>query len=252
MVSCTACDNSTWTEAIVIIGAGVLLICIIIINYYNYNNYSFHCCACLFGDTRELQHAAVHLINATAEEGYNGRLQLHGDGQDSKVQGQFRRGRGDRPHGQGPGPIGPHGSRYPADRRGNKKFLSFEELKHLAHGCSEEIVRCVITDDASSMHAFTSTKNCSDHQILKYLVTIIYKLINSKEKDLASRILGQIFSGIGDYSAFNSRIESFLLKCITLGTTDDDITFLLYLVEIGMFGLDRVPNNYNTMNHSCS
>ena len=180
-------------------------------------------------------------------EGYNGRSQLHGDGQDSKVQGQFRRGRGGRSRGQEPRPIRPHGSRYPAERRGNTKFLSFEELKDLALGCSEEIVRCVITDDASFIHAFTSTKNCSDHQILKYLVTIIYKLINSKEEDLASRILGQIFSGIGDYSAFNSRIESFLLKCITFETTDDDITFLLYLVEIGFFGLDRVPD---TMSHS--
>ena len=184
-------------------------------------------------------------------DGYNGRPQLHGDEQDSRVQGQFGRRRGGRPYGHGARPIRPlrprHGDRYSADRRGGIKFLSFEDLRYLANSTSEGVVQSVNSNEAGFMQAFAYPKNCSNAQILKCLITIIYKLTKSKEGDFASRILGQIFSGEGDYGYFNYQIENLLLKSMLNEDRNDDVTCLLYLIAIGLFGLERIPN---TMIHS--
>ena len=181
--------------------------------------------------------------------GQAGRPQWHRDGQGSRAQDQFGRGRG--PHGHGARPIRPlrprHGDRPSADRRGTIKFLGFEDLRYLANSTSEEVVQSVISNEDGFMHAFAYPKNCSNAQILKYLITIIYKLTKSKEGDFASRILGQIFSGEGDYGYFNYRIENVLLKGMPNEDRNDDVTCLLYLIEIGLFGLERIPK---TMSHS--
>ena len=94
------------------------------------------------------------------------------------------------------------------------------------------------------MHAFAYPKNCSNAQILKYLITIIYKLTKSEERDFASLILGQIFSGEGDYGYLNYKIEKLLLKRMPNEARND---CFLYHVEIGLFGLERIPK---TMSHS--
>ena len=94
-------------------------------------------------------------------------------------------------------------------------------------------------NEAAFLKAFSYEKNCQKPKILKFLIKILHNLIKSQEVELASRILGQVFSSEGEYQQFSSHVD-FLLKKAPI-ERDENLLHLLYIAEIGLFGIERSP-----------
>lgn len=127
---------------------------------------------------------------------------------------------------------------------GQTRFLTWDELKTLASSTSEKVVQAIVDNEAGFMRVFKHDKSCSNPRILKYLIAIIYQLVKSKEKTLAARVLGQIFCSDGSHAQFCFQVDRLLRNAPTESNytiKNENSTCLLYLVEIGLFGIEKIP-----------
>ena len=139
----------------------------------------------------------------------------------------------------------PH--RQVAERRqsgGQTRFLTWDELKALASSTSETVVQAIVVNEAGFMRVFKHDRSCSTPRILKYLIAIIHQLVKSKEEALAARVLGQIFCGDGSHAQFCFQVDRLLKHAPTESNftiKTENSTCLLYLIEIGLFGIEKIP-----------
>ena len=126
--------------------------------------------------------------------------------------------------------------------RGGIRYLEKREIMQLAAGTSDQVVSAVQSNEAGFLKVFSHSKSCGDPRILSALIKILYLLVKSKEGQLASRILGHIYSPDGNSAQFCFQVDRLIktmpkyLKC-----TKDSINTLHYLIEIGLFGVQKIP-----------
>ena len=127
--------------------------------------------------------------------------------------------------------------------RGRVKFLSWKEISDLAKSTSEQVVKTILGNEAGFLNVFTHPESCGKSWVLKSLIKIIYLLVRSQEKGLASRVLGQVFCGDGNCAQFCFQVEKLLRNMPVEKNSEvrkENQNYLLYLLEIGLFGIKRV------------
>ena len=96
-----------------------------------------------------------------------------------------RRGRG-RAERDG---VGKRSSGLPHTRKqGGIKYLTQEDIKRLCGSDSSELVRCITENEGGFLAAFSHQPNCGYPLVLKCLIKLLYLLVKSKDRHLASRI----------------------------------------------------------------
>ena len=114
------------------------------------------------------------------------------------------------------------------------KYFSWKEINELAKSTPDKVVQAVLSNEAGFFKVFSHSDSCKNPRILKSLITIVYMIVKSSEKQLASRLLGQIYCSDGNCAQFCFQVDR-LIKGIPNEQT------LLHLIEIGLFGIERVP-----------
>ena len=157
---------------------------------------------------------------------------------------------GDRYRGRGRGYTRPQSrggdNKRPQRREVNPhsvKYLSWEEITKMANGTSEDVVRVLQTNEAGFLKVFNHDLSCRKPDILKKLIKIVYMLVKSQEVELASRVLGQIYSPEGSCAQFSFHVNRLIVNI----PTDDhhraqqNQNYLIYLLDIGLFGIHAIP-----------
>lgn len=125
---------------------------------------------------------------------------------------------------------------------GGIKFFTWDELTRLSQSTSDQVVQAILDNEAGFLKVFSHSKSCSTPRILRSLIKIMYMLVKSQEKGLASRILGQIYSADGNYAQFCFQVDILIKRMPTHPESNrvENHNCLLYLLEIGLFGVQRI------------
>ena len=128
-------------------------------------------------------------------------------------------------------------------RRG-VRYLKWDEITQMAAGTSEEVVKVLLSNEAGFLNVFSHGDSCGNPRILKALIKIVYLLAKSKEDQLASRVLGQIYSPEGDCAKFCFQVNRLIINMPTEKErpyTRANLNTLQYLLDIGLFGIHTIP-----------
>ena len=140
---------------------------------------------------------------------------------------------------------GQTGSKQCRENRGGTggfiKFLSWKEIIELSRSMSDQVVQAILNNEAGFLSVFSHSKSCNNPHILKSLIKIIYMLVKSQEKQLASRILGQVYCGDGNCAQFCFQVDRLIKSMPSERGNMENCNCLLYLLEIGLFGIERIP-----------
>ena len=161
---------------------------------------------------------------------------------------QPRQRRGSRPpHDRRPPQQGasPHQSEFEdARNRRGVRFLKWNEITGLAGTTSDMVVEAILQNEAGFLSVFSHSGSCSNPRILKALIKIVYLLVKSKEDNLASRVLGQIYSPDGNCAQFCFQVDR-LIKGMPIEqkhNMTEILNYLQYLMDIGLFGVQKIPH----------
>ena len=127
-------------------------------------------------------------------------------------------------------------------------YLTRDNIQDLARSDSATIVSCINQNEAGFLAAFKSDKFCKNPVTLKCLIRIWNTLVSVDltEAQMSSRLLAQVFSTTGDFSLFLFQLDQ-LIKGMVIEQRPhirrDDIRCLSYLINIGTFGIQRVPKS---------
>ena len=124
------------------------------------------------------------------------------------------------------------------------RYLSKEDLKHLARSPSTAVVDCINENEPGFMAVYKHDRSCSNPLSLKYMIKILYNLVKSNEEALASRVLGQILSQEGDFAIFLFHLDQLLKMMpteIRSHVRDENPRYLNYLIQIGRFAIEHIP-----------
>ena len=123
------------------------------------------------------------------------------------------------------------------------RYLSWKDITTLAASASEDVVKAILSNEAGFLKVFSHDESCKNPRILKSLIKILHTLVKSQENELAARILGQIYCGDGACAQFCFQVDR-LLRSIPNEPPQYSVqnhNYLLYLFEIGLFGILRIP-----------
>ena len=165
--------------------------------------------------------------------------------------GANRGGRGGRGMGLGGGIRGRgRGRRYPQHTRkqGAPKYLSKEEIEGLAtSNNSSRIIHCITENEGGFLAAYSHPPNSSDSKMLKHLIKLLYLLVKSEDNHLASRIVAEIFDDSSGTSIFLRNMEIAIRRMPAEihheHVKQENLQYLNYLVEIGMFAITTAPQS---------
>ena len=122
------------------------------------------------------------------------------------------------------------------------RFLTWKEILEMARGTSENVVEVLHSNEAGFLKVFSHDRSCQNTDILKSLIKILYMLVKSREVDLASRVLGQVYSPDGSCAQFSFQVDR-LVRTIPIDQqkAQENQNYLLYLLQIGLFGIHKIP-----------
>ena len=127
---------------------------------------------------------------------------------------------------------------------GGIRYLKWGEITQLAGGTTQQVVDAVQSNEAGFLSVFSRSDSCGNLRILKALIKILYLLVKSKEDQLASRILGHIYSRDGNSALFCYKVDC-LIKSMPTDKQQqymqENLNALHYLIEIGLFGIHKIP-----------
>ena len=127
---------------------------------------------------------------------------------------------------------------------GRIRYLKWDEITQLAGGTTEGVVDAVQRNEAGFLTVFSHSESCSNPRILRALIKILYLLVKSKENQLASRILGHIYSPDGNSALFCFKVDC-LIKSMPTDKQQqymqENLNALHYLIEIGLFCVHTIP-----------
>ena len=151
------------------------------------------------------------------------------------------RGRGGRSRG------GRGRGRRPEQTKGSAvKFLTKEDIDRLAHSGSSEVVACISENEGGFLDAFSQQSNSGSPITLKRLIKLLYLLVKSEDNQLASRIVAEIFDDSSGTSVFLRNLEVTIRKMPAESREfiqRENVQCLHYIVEIGSFALQSVPQS---------
>ena len=151
-------------------------------------------------------------------------------------------GRGSRGNHRGRSQSRPQHNRNP----GGTKYMTQEDIERLARSDYQELIRYITENEGGFLAAYSFERNCHHPLILKYLIKFLYLLVKSDDKDLAARIVAQIFDdsvGVGS-SVFRTNLDTLIRKMPTetrRHIVSENPQYLSYLIEIGAFAITAVP-----------
>ena len=122
--------------------------------------------------------------------------------------------------------------------------LSPKEIINLSRSMSDQVVQTVVDNGAGFLKAFSDSKSSANPNTLKSLIKIIYLLVKSKEDELAAQILGQIYCIDAKCGQFCFRVDTLIKRMpaeIDYVAKEENLTYLSYLLDIGIFGIEKVP-----------
>ena len=125
------------------------------------------------------------------------------------------------------------------------KYLRKEDLDRLAAASPDDLAKFVSNNDSKFTSAYKHPPFCTDRFTLKRLVKILYVLTRCQEAELATRTLGEILSSRGEYATFSFQLQQLPQEMpyeTRRETQEDNPYYLLYLAEIGIFALDKIPS----------
>ena len=122
------------------------------------------------------------------------------------------------------------------------RYLKWNEITGLAGTTSDMVVETILQNQGGFLSVFSHSDSCSNPRILKALIKIVYLLVKSKEDNLASRVLGQIYSPDGNCAQFCFQVDR-LIKGMPIEQQlmAENLNYLQYLTDIGVFGINKIP-----------
>ena len=132
-----------------------------------------------------------------------------------------------------------------SDRPQHNRYLTKADLDHLAFSSPSDVATFVSKNDDKFMSAYRHAPFCTNRLTLKRLVKILYILTKCQEIELTKCTLGEILSSLGEYAQFSFQLHLLLQEMPSEDrrhVQDENTDYLLYLAEIGLFALDKIPN----------
>ena len=177
-------------------------------------------------------------------------LNTRGESAIGRGSGSNRGGRGGRGMGPGGGNRGRGRGRRPPQHTRNQgatKYLSKEEIEGLAMSNSSRIIHCITENEGGFLAAFSHPPNSSHSNMLKHLIKLLYLLVKSEDNHLASRIIAEIFDDSSGTSAFLRNLDIAIRRMPVEihheHVKQENLLYLNYLVEIGMFAIATAPQS---------
>lgn len=124
-------------------------------------------------------------------------------------------------------------------------YLTQEDLQELASSDTTIVIERISQNEIGFLAAFMHDKFIKHQRSLKYLVKVLYTLVQSNETQMASRVLTQIFNPESKYSQFIFQLDQFL-KQMSYESKPfiriENLQCLFHLTVIGKFGIQSIPH----------
>ena len=125
-------------------------------------------------------------------------------------------------------------------------FLSMGEIESLAASDSNNVITCLMENEAGFLAAFSFPRNCSHPATLKHLIKLLYVIVKNDNSHLASRIIAHIMGDTSGMSVFLSNLDLMVKKMpdeIHEHSKEKAVKYLEYIIEIGMFAIAAAPQS---------
>ena len=119
-------------------------------------------------------------------------------------------------------------------------YLRHSDIAALACSPASDIVKCVTDNEIAFVSAYSHPPNCTNQQVLKHLVKILYVLVESNDELYAPPILAQILS---QAEPFLRQLNIFIACMAIEKKESENVQYLQYLVCIGTFVIERIPTS---------
>ena len=125
-------------------------------------------------------------------------------------------------------------------------YLTSREIREISEMSDQEVVRQISLKDSGFFASLNNTLFLKNPRHVRCLVKILYKLVESKEDRAVAPMLAQIFALSSGYEQFIFQVDILIrtmAKERILAVRSENQQFLLHILAIGTFCIDRIPTS---------
>ena len=126
-------------------------------------------------------------------------------------------------------------------------YLTLEDIQELAISDPETVIERISQNEIGFLATFKHDKFTKHQRTLKYLIKVLYTLVQSNETCMVSNVLAKIFHRGGSYSQFILQLDQFVKEMSfepKQFIRDENLQSLFHLTVIGKFGIQRITTTF--------